>query len=358
MDDIVIASVESAWFQSSSKAVFESGEIGALADEQNEVFERYVLRIDSAFWEAVRGASMLGFVQEYLKVSKLMLQANFDSQVLAPLLQDALSRLILTIGFAKRRTRKHFCEQGSVHKFDFDPKIFDHARRTVDEMEVAGTSNQDYDLSNSPEFLKWVQTTLQPIIEEFTGIKVFSPSGELRYHHAGVHQHRWQDRYRHHEFGDFHLDQSHYAFPFIVYLDDVGKENGPFCYIEGSDKEPTNYVLRAFHSAATHHCLLGGSEDKDYSILGALPAVFRGGDRVGAFHTKSSFQNQKVETLTGPAGSGLLFNGFHLLHTGGNPTSGMRKSLFVGFRYPRAKLDSVLGNIVSSFWAFRMRGLS
>lgn len=352
------ATAASSWFQSSNMSVFEDAQVGALADEQNEKFEQYVLRIDSAFWNAASGGSMLRFVREYFEVSELMLRTGFDNQVLRPLLQDALSRLIQTIGFARRRTREHFCEQGSAYKFEFDPKIFEHARCTVDKMEKAGTSNQDYDLSNSPEFLKWVQTTLQPIIEGFTGMKVSSPLGELRYHHAEVHQHRWKDRYRRHDFGDFHLDQSHYAFPFIVYLDDVGKENGPFCYIEGSDKEPMNYVLRAFHSAATHHCMLGGTEDKDYATLAALPAVFRGGDRIGAFQTKNIFEQREVQTLTGPAGFGLMFNGFHLLHTGGNPTSGMRKSLFVGFRYPRAKLDSMLGNMVSSLWAFRMRRLS
>lgn len=329
----------------------------AFDNDENEAFEDDVRDLEREFEQTVQDGNYKRFIGRYTSLSVEMLKRTKSASILKPVLEDALVRLIVFLNYRRMRSRAHFAETDSVHVFNFDTKVLTHARAQTDKMEQLGIKNMEYDLSQSPEIKSWVRKTLQPMIEEYVGFKIVSPGAETRFADSKMHAEGWEDAYRHHDYGNYHLDQSCYAFPLIIYLDDVSEKDGPFTYVDRSDKYPQNYILRALHQALTFRSKIGGLNDSDFKLLGKLPSVFRGGDLVGAFTGPSPFERSKIVNFTGPAGKAVLFQGFHLVHSGGHPTGGRRRSLFVNFRYPRFKAVETAGKAAAMYWRHRARNV-
>ena len=326
-------------------------------NDENATFEDYVRDLEPAFHQAVADGGYLSFAKKYTEISTQMLNRKCNVSIMRPLLDNALTRLFIYINFLRLRSRPNLFESSSVQTFNIDTAMLAEAKNQTDKMEQQGIKNLEYDLNRSQQLKRWVREKLQPIIEEYVGFKVVSPSAELRFSDSKLHGDTWSNAYRHHKYGNYHLDQSCYALPFIIYLDDVAESDGPFTYVNNSDKLSQNYILRAFHQTLTFHNGLGGQSDEDFTKMGNLPSVFRGGDLVGTFAGPKPFETNQVVNLTGPAGTAALFGGFHLVHSGGHPISGARKSLFVNFRYPRFKVSEMFGKAASLRWRYQTRSI-
>ena len=316
----------------------------------NEIYEDEVIKLNGKFERLVQDGNYFRFISNYIDSSKLMLKLSPGRETIYPILQYSLAQLLSTAASLRNFTRDHFSTDGSIFKFSIDTGTLEHARQQVDDMESRSITNEKYDLKSIPEFRNFAKREIQPVIDEFTGYRSVGPKGELRFHDSEKHSHRWSDVYRHHDFANYHFDRSIVAFPFIVYLDDVGSENGPFTYIDNTDKFKQNYILRAFHSVTTHILCIRGSSDEDLKALAKLPSVFFGGDLVGTFTGPSPFEDSYIKSITGPAGTALMFHGFNLVHSGGNPVNGTRKALFLNFRYPRAKIHRALSESVARLY--------
>lgn len=325
-------------------------------DDHNEFFLDSVREMREAFTLAVENGKYWEFVKAYADLTAKMLSVRQDKTTLYALFDDALWRLVVYIFHLRARSRAHFCEHGSVCEFELDKAMLADARAQVDHMEGHGEKTRHYDLNRAPGLKQWVTKSLQPIIEDYIGYRVVSPGGELRYANSQLHMQDWKE-IRLHQYSNFHYDQFIVAYPMAIYLDDVGESSGPFSYVDGSDKLPLDYVSRALHSALTFRCNIGGMSDDDFSVIGALPSVFRGGDLVGAYAGLEAFERSRIVAVKGSIGSGVLFNGFHLVHSGGKPLSGKRKSMFVYFKYPMHKVWQMYGRGAARYWKYRTRNI-
>jgi hypothetical protein len=125
--------------------------------------------------------------------------------------------------------------------------------------------------------------------------------------------------------------------------------------VDGSDKLPQNYVLRALHQAVGHHCKINPIKPAERALIGRLPGPLRGGDLVGAFTGPAPFEASNVRLATGQAGQVSLFEGFRLTHAGGHPKTKSRKALFVAFRYPTKRIDDVFGWMAGQYGHHKIR---
>lgn len=324
-------------------------------DDQNQFFEERVRDLRDAFVLALDNGKYWDFVKAYVDSTLKMLARSRDKRLYI-IFNDALWRLIVYLYHLRARSRSNFCETDSVFRFELDRAMLADARSQVDQLEAEGGKIRDYDLSRAPQLKLWVSEKLQPMIEEHIGYSVVSPGGELRYANSEIHMNEWKE-IRLHRYSNFHYDQAFAAYPMAIYLDDVDETSGPFSYVDGSDKLQNDYVTRALHSALTFGCGVGGMTDDDFRVIGSLPSVFRGGDLVGAYAGMEVFQQSKIVEVTGPIGSGVLFNGFHLVHSGGKPLCGKRKSLFIYFRYPMHKIWQMFGRGAAQYWKYRTRNV-
>ena len=159
-----------------------------------------------------------------------------------------------------------------------------------------------------------------------------------------------------------HLDESIIYPKAIVYLSDVGSENGPtICYpsiyekfgfnalqeiigrvvhIPGSVEESslTKYYGRSYHQAMS-------SENFRRHFM-RLPPELRlhshmGWDVIASSELESKFINCE-RTMTGPAGTFIVFDGGRLFHRGGLIESGERFVLQVIFMPPKSLYEKVI----------------
>lgn len=134
------------------------------------------------------------------------------------------------------------------------------------------------------------------------------------------------------KYSDFHLDESR-GMTYVQYLSDVGLDDGPFEYINRDIL--IDGWLRYILSLGTHKKL-----PKELTEVGNL-----------TFPDLSSVDdNLSINTLTGDAGSAILFSGFSMLHRGGKPRNGKRISLFLQpIIYRKSKILYQIRNIFKFF---------
>ena len=308
----------------------------------NPYFEEQTRLLDVAFRNAVEHGRFLCFFDTYTEISLRMLRRAEDQSLLAPVLEDALARLVGYYQFLRSRTRPYLCKHDSIYSWQLDDALLASARHVAAEMERDGTAARDYNLHTDPRLKEWTVKNVQPILRQYVDSVVCCPWAHIRYADAAKHGEGWSHIYRQHEYAYFHFDEVCYSFPLIIYLDDVSAASGPFSYVHGTDKMAQNLVLRAFHQALWHGCKILCHEEADRRTLASLPSVFRGGDLVGSFTGPQPFASQRVVPFIGRSGMAVLFEGFQLLHAGGHPSSGSRKALFVAFRFPRQKIWNML----------------
>lgn len=307
-------------------------------------FAEQIIELSTLFDEAVREGRGRCFVEKYIRNACLMLEKAQERELVRQILIDGLRRLAMSYRFLKRKTRSNLNEpRVSVRHWEVDVQMLKAARDEAAAMEQANIEAQDFDLDRVPEFKKWLADTIQPIISSYIGSAAIKPWAQIRYADAARHAIGWSSMYDRHEFGYFHFDEFCYSMPTIVYLDDVDEECGPFSYVDGSDKLPQNYVLRALHQAVGHHCRINPLKPAERTRIGRLPSALRGGDLVGSFAGPMPFEENNTKLATGDAGLVSLFEGFRLTHAGGHPKTKSRKALFVAYRYPIKRVDDIYG---------------
>jgi hypothetical protein len=137
-------------------------------------------------------------------------------------------------------------------------------------------------------------------------------------------------------------------------LDEVGEDDGPFSYVDSSDKLSQDYVLRAMHMAV-HNFTLDEDGRVNKNLISELPEVLRHGERVGYFTGANPFLKMGVQRVLGSCGSAVLFDGFHLVHDGGFPKmGGSRRALFVNFRFPKQRFFRYVADLSEKWMKFRL----
>jgi hypothetical protein len=320
--------------------------------------EEAVNEIEAAFQHALRTRNLSRFVSIYIEQSRGILAHNERNPLVYEILCEALARLVFYYLFLTRRGRSSLAgEHSSVCTWVLHEELLRYARSLADELEQTGKRTSDYyPLTVDKPLSDWVREHVRPLIESYVGSSAVAPHAHLRVVTTELYGHTWDHRYADHPFGDFHWDELCYSIPLIIYLDDVQMTDGPYSYVEGSDKLPQNLTVRAFTQAIT--CRLLPSEridDLHREAIAALPRIFRGGERVGSHLDRRVFESADVRSRTGAAGTAILAHGFSLVHSGGHPSAGRRRALFVAHRYPRKKVLDCAARAAKIWFRSRVR---
>lgn len=174
---------------------------------------------------------------------------------------------------------------------------------------------------------------------------------ELRYIGWGYHHHRqtWFKNINgvsHRSATNYyHLDGEPDMVKMIVYLTDVEEGDGPFRYVRSSHRLPRSFFRFALHLGAetrVNSMIEGPSGNycrnlfsHGRSLLMQFPSCFIGsthfGDDLVEGSSLSRYLLDNTVVFTRPAGSCILFDGFLGVHAGGNPLSGERLAVQIGF---------------------------
>jgi hypothetical protein len=124
-----------------------------------------------------------------------------------------------------------------------------------------------------------------------------------------------------------HVDTAHNTTKMIVYISEVGPENGPFSYVAGSHRTRRDFWDRMIRRAVDHSGI-GASDPRSRALFAALPAVFR---RKGAFgqdladdHPAAAPILAGERAVTSDLADGILFDPVGV-HRGGMVRSGERR---------------------------------
>lgn len=312
--------------------------------------------IEAAFQRALRARSLRRFVTIYFERAREILNRHRWDPFIHGVLGEAFSRLLFYYLFLIRKRRHSLATEGSVVTWRLDPSLLGHARDIADKLEKTGTRvSSYYDLSVDRPLSGWVREHVRPVIESYIGSRAVAPRAHIRVVNTQSFAHTWQHLYREHRYGYYHWDELCYSIPLIVYLDDVGVGDGPYSYIEGSDKFPQNFTIRAFMQAISCKLLVTDNFDDCHKrTVAMLPRIFRGGEQVGSHVDPALFDDRVVRHVTGVAGTAALADGFSLVHGGGHPSAGRRRALFIAHRYPRKKFLDMSAAAARMWWSMRM----
>ena len=320
-------------------------------DDKNQIFETLTQDLENAFQTAVHSGAFRRFAQEYTKVATAMFEQMPTEPLLATILERSYRRLITFYCYLRQRRRSertHLQGDTSIVKWQIEPDLLVEALKQADEMQQAGVSSQEFSLQSSPKLLRWIRANYWPLVSKFGGTAAVPITyAHIRCIDADKKKDGYRDRFRHHCFGNHHFDHDVYSLPLLIYLSDVSINDGPFEYLSASDRYSHNFVLRAFHQSINHDCQLTSLEDTCFASFAKLPSVFRGGDAFGNFYPQSEFEKAGPVVVEGGAGTTILFDGFNTVHAGGLPRAGIRKSLFVNFRFPVAKILPEIRSLLS-----------
>jgi hypothetical protein len=313
-----------------------------LHDEENPVFDELTRGLEDAFCKAVANGGLTRFGREYDRVAQAMVARLPGDAVLAAILEHAFRRLVTIYCYLRQRrqSQQAFLEgSSSVVRWKIEQTVLAKAIEQADRMQQSGVTHQKFDLKSSPKLLGWIFGNYWPLVRKFCGPAALPiPNAHVRCLSHDKDGGGYRDRFRHHPFGNHHFDEDVYSLPLIIYLSDVSQDCGPFEYLSASDQYSHNFVLRAFHQALNHDCGISSLDEKSFPVFARLPAVFRGGDVIGNLYPQTRFEDARPVSVNGEIGTAVLFDGFNTVHAGGFPSAGYRKSLFVNFRFPVAKL--------------------
>jgi hypothetical protein len=314
----------------------------ALYDERNHIFEELTQELEDTFRKAVDVGKLGHLGKEYSRIAGIMIEQCPSEPILHSILDHAFRRLITIYCYLRQRKRSSlkFLEgDSSVVRWnleqDFLAKAMDQAKR----MQQSGVTHQKFDLRSSPNLRRWILENYWPLVNKFSGIAALPIlSAHVRCMSHEKDGGGYRDRFRYHRFGNHHYDEDVYSLPLIIYLSNVSQSCGPFEYLSASNKYSNNFVLRALHQAINHDCRLSSLDEKSFSAIARLPSVLRGGDVIGNLYPQAEFEKAGPVVVNGGIGTAMMFDGFNVIHAGGLPSEGCRKSLFVNFRFPVAKI--------------------
>lgn len=327
----------------------------ALHERKNAVFDALAGEMHAAFEKALEDGRLRRFSVEYHRLADVMMAHLPDEPLLPAILAGSSSRLTTIFCYLRQRQtvqRPLLDGETSVLRWQLSPQMLSDVVAQADHMLKAEVTHQKFDIKASKGLMEWVFDVYWPVVREFCGIAA-SPvaAAHLRCISSEKSGNGYRERFQHHRFGNHHFDQDVYSLPLIIYLGEVTRDSGPFEYLDASYRYANNYILRAFHQALNHDCGISSLEQGNFAIIGRLPAVFRGGDVVGNFYSQSAFEKAGPVAVSGGIGTAVLFDGFHVMHAGGFPTEGSRKSLFVNFRFPVAKLIPRVRSMFINKWS-------
>jgi hypothetical protein len=325
-------------------------------NEHIEADEQAVNELESAFRAAVGARRLLPFFRRYADCGRGILARCGGQPLVYEILGEALARLVYYYLFLTKRGRSSLATEGSSCTWSVDPELLQAARRRADELERTGERTSEYyPLSTDPPLFEWVRRNVRPVIEGYVGSRAIAPHAHVRVVTTRRFAHTWEHLYREHAFGYFHWDEFCYSLPLIIYLDDVGIDDGPYSYIEASDKMPQNLTVRAFTQAITCKLLAAPRlEEAHRETVARLPRIFRGGETVGLHLDQRVFDAATVRSMTGAAGTAILSDGFSLVHGGGHPSAGRRRALFVAHRFPRKRLLDACASASRRWWRLQV----
>jgi hypothetical protein len=314
----------------------------ALDDEKNSVFVELTQKLEASFAKAVADGKLTRFSQEYGTVATAMAEQMPGDPLLPAILEHALRRLVTIYCYLRQRRQSQqalLVGKSSVVQWKIEQAVLAKALDQADRMQQAGVTHQKFDLKSSPKLLGWIFGNYWPLVRKFCGPAALPiPNAHVRCLSHDKDGGGYRDRFRHHRFGNHHFDEDVYSLPLIIYLSDVSQSCGPFEYLSACDKYSHSFVLRAFHQALNHDCRISSLDEASFPVIARLPSVFRGGDVIGNLYPQARFEDAGPVSVNGGIGTAILFDGFNVIHAGGLPSEGSRKSLFVNFRFPVAKI--------------------
>jgi hypothetical protein len=318
--------------------------------------EQAVDAIEGAFHEALQTRDWPHFLRVYLVQARQILDRNGENPLVYEILCEGLGRLIFYYLFITRRQRDSLAIEGSSCTWNLEPELLRYARGIADGLERAGQRTSEYyPLSRDAPLCDWVRRNIKPVIESYVGSRAVAPHAHIRVVTTALFADTWGHMYQEHPFGYFHWDELCYSIPLIVYLDEVGLTDGPYCYVEGSDKLPQNLTVRAFTQAISCRLMPAARiDDAHRKVIAGLPRIFRGGERVGSHLDRRAFEAAGIRFMTGSAGTAILSDGFSLVHGGGHPSAGRRRALFIAHRFPRKRLLDLCSAAGRNWWRLRV----
>lgn len=313
-----------------------------LYDEKNLIFDKLTQELHESFSRAVDTGTLRPFCKDYRRISKEMMQELPTEPLLSSIIDHALRRLVIMYCYLRQRKNsslKFLDGDSSVVRWKLDPALLTKAMDQANRMQQSCVPQQTFDLKSSPGLLRWIFENYWPLVRQFSGRAAAPiPCGYIRCMSSDKQGAEYKERFRYHRYGNHHYDESAYSLPLIIYLSDVSPSSGPFEYLSDSGKYSTNFVLRAFHQALNHDCKISSLDETSFSVIARLPGVFRGGDVFGNFYRQVDFEKAGPTVVTGGIGTATMFHGYSVIHAGGFPSEGCRKSLFVHVRFPVAQI--------------------
>jgi hypothetical protein len=314
----------------------------ALHDEKNQAFEQMTRELEDAYAGAVADGELARFAREYDRVAVDMIERLPGEPVLSTILDHAFRRLVTIYCYLRQRKQSQqplLAGNTSVVRWQLDPSILSRAIDHADRMEKSCKTHEDFNLRSTPLLRRWIMDNYWPLVRKFCGsVAVPITYAHVRCMSADKDGGGYRERFRNHRFGNHHFDEDVYSLPLIIYLSEVSPDSGPFEYLSACDQYSQSFVRRAFHQALNHDCLVSSLDAANFPVIARLPSVFRGGDVIGNLYSHAHFENSGPVAVSGGIGTVVLFDGFNVIHAGGLPLQGSRKSLFVNFRFPVAKI--------------------
>ncbi len=154
----------------------------------------------------------------------------------------------------------------------------------------------------------------------------------------------------------YHMDAEPDMVKMMVYLTDVGEGDGPFRYVRGSHRLQRSMFRFGLHLGVDKrvNAMIEGPSGhfsqnlfrNGRSLLMQFPTCFIGsthfGDHLVEGSELSRYLLDNTVVFTRPAGSCILFDGFLGVHAGGNPLSGERLAVQIGFGRRRSLREKTL----------------
>lgn len=143
----------------------------------------------------------------------------------------------------------------------------------------------------------------------------------------------------------YHFDADPNVAKMMIYLSDVGEQDGPFRYVKGSHslgRSPFTIGLHYGVDAKVNPLIPApfsrfkrNAFTHNRALLMQLPHAFLGsthfGDDLVEDSPLSKYLLDNTVVFTRKAGAGIVFDGYLGVHAGGNPLSGERLAVQVGF---------------------------
>ncbi|MBU3676261.1 MAG: hypothetical protein FGM54_03640 [Chitinophagaceae bacterium] len=152
----------------------------------------------------------------------------------------------------------------------------------------------------------------------------------------------------------YHFDADPNVAKMMIYLSDVNETDGPFRYVKGSHSLARSPFTIGLHYGvdakvnplvpAPFSRFRRNAFTHNRALLMQLPHAFLGsthfGDDLVENSALSRYLLDNTVVFTRPAGAGIVFDGYLGVHAGGNPISGERLAVQVGFIQKKPKTSN------------------